>query len=65
MVVIGPNRDDRKDHIWIKLGDAYKCALCGAVTRKLPPFPTPLVWLPERYEKLTPEEREMAPFKYS
>lgn len=46
---------DRADHVWaeIEAGKKFICVLCGAITRKPPPYPTPPKWMPDVYEKLT------------
>jgi hypothetical protein len=52
--------NDQKDHIWFKLGQTWKCCLCGAISAKPLDYPTPPTWMPERYYPLTDQERQMA-----
>jgi hypothetical protein len=52
----------RSDHAWHSEArrGLHKCCLCGAITHETPPdFPTDKTWMPERYEKLTEEDREL------
>ena len=62
---VGDHRLDRKDHVWTTLtleaGPMYKCVLCGALTLRPPPYPTPADWLPGRYRELTQADRESCP----
>jgi hypothetical protein len=55
----------RADHVWVeRRGGGYKCCLCGAVTdERPPPFPTAKDWMPVKFDKLTAQERELAPFR--
>lgn len=55
---------DRTRHIWQegRFREEHKCVLCGAVTQQ-PPDDEDTEYIPERYEKLTPEERALCPFK--
>lgn len=55
-----PFQADRKDHLWHLRGNSYLCLLCGAVTMKPPSYPTPNNWMPDKYEALTDEDRELA-----
>ena len=66
---VGQTKVDRKDHIWYQIVSNdkerrgwYKCILCGAMTRKVPPSPTPCDWVAPKFEKVTPEERAMCPY---
>lgn len=52
---------DRRDHVWFVQNEIAKCVLCGAVTRKVPPYPTPEDWTAIKYEPLTDKERDMCP----
>ena len=57
----------RTDCIWREIRSAgaeplWRCVLCGAVCHQPPDFPTPKDWLPLRYDKLTAEDRALAPF---
>ena len=55
---------DRKDHIWFRTGEVWKCCLCGAVTASKPPdYPTPEDWMPLYYQGLTDKERQLCPFQ--
>lgn len=57
-----PGRPDRSDHVWFATGTRFKCCLCGAVCFEPPPYPTPLHWVPPRFElPLTPEELLLCP----
>ncbi len=55
---------DRADHVWFeRRKGGWKCLLCGAVTDLIPPdYPTDKDWIPARYDKLTKDERALAPF---
>lgn len=54
-----PNR--RNEHIWHHRRDgSFKCVLCGAITTS-PGVVEHKGLAPERYEKLTDEERDLAP----
>ncbi len=54
---------DRSRHIWRKrfATENFKCCLCGAIAVK-PPENHDLAWVPERYEKITGEDREAVPY---
>ena len=52
----------RKDHIWRFCKDHWKCVICGALTKVPPRFPTRKDWEPDRYEKLSEEDRALCPF---
>ncbi len=52
---------NRADHVWLIKPTGARCVLCGAVCDKPPLFPTPVDWLPDRYELLTPEDRKLCP----
>ena len=55
---------DRMDHVWSKRkGMRYwRCVLCGACADCPPPYPTSLFYTPDRYDKLTDEDRKLSPF---
>lgn len=54
---------DRTDHVWYRSGQKWKCVLCGATTKAIPPdHPTDPEWVPDVYEKLEDKERNLAPF---
>ena len=56
---------DRKDHVWQEQPGRWKCCLCGAVVADRPPpaYPTPVLWLPDRFEWLTEPEKRLCPRK--
>ena len=57
---------NRKDHVWRRVRDGWKCVLCGAVACAThpPEYPTPKDWMPDRYAKLTQTERDMCQAVY-
>lgn len=54
------HQPDRSMHIWVRRGDEWKCVLCGGITSQ----PSDNGGC-DRYEKLTDEERALAPYKPS
>ena len=54
---------DRKDHIWLRKGDYFKCVSCGAVTTKPPDYPTDPSWMAGKYEKVTEQDRKACPYR--
>lgn len=59
---VNMKRPSRKDHVWIKYDECFKCCLCGAVSKRVPPnCPTPSDWMPDTYEPLTEQERALVP----
>lgn len=58
---VGQRKVDRKDHIWFKQDNIFKCCLCGATTGVPPNYPTPPDWVPKTFQLLTAEERLMCP----
>lgn len=55
-------KPDRKDHVWLRLANRWKCVLCGGLTANVPPaYPTPATWRPDDYEVVTEEERALCP----
>lgn len=58
---VGQSKVDRKDHCWRRRGTKYLCVFCGAVTASPPNYPTPDGWMPERFDKLTDEDRLACP----
>lgn len=60
MVAFNKRGEPFVEHHWFTTEKGVKCALCGAVARERPPSPTPEEWTPERYERLTDDERARA-----
>lgn len=63
--VVGQRHLDRSRHIWRKriATSDWKCCLCGAVSiADCPPENNDLGWVPERYERLTLEDRQACPY---
>lgn len=62
--VANPNnvKIKRTDHVWSFRKSHWLCVLCGGVTANPPSFPTPKVWEPDQYVKLTQEDRSLCPF---
>jgi len=64
---VGDDGLKRYDHVWFKRNGRWKCCLCGAVTRKMPPphrllsDKTADTWLPQTFESLTDQERALCP----
>lgn len=56
-------KQDPKDHIWhyFPKRKLHKCVLCGALAAMPPAYPTDPEWLPDKYEALTQDERDLAP----
>ena len=54
----------RNDHVWfVRPKGGFKCCICGCVTDRPPPFPTPDSWDPDGFElPLTPVERNLCPY---
>ena len=60
---VGDTAVDYSEHLWQAQPERWKCLTCGAITKTIPPeVPTPVDWLPERYEKVTKDERALVPF---
>jgi hypothetical protein len=65
---LGQKNLNRSDHVWVwqdKEQDTVRgfwvCCLCGAITRRVPVYPTPDAWEADKYLPLDDAMRLLCP----